>query len=149
MTEVNPRVVDSAALRAQNLCAALNLGGPAHLLEVVVETTIKGLQRLQHEIEQAGPDATFAPADGGRLGSLLAEAVNIPDQLPEGWLEDAAVELNANAAPSDAGLRYKLEQKPVSELRRLAGGMPYRSESKKRELIDWLVKYRPHSIDDL
>ena len=37
----------------------------------------------------------------------------------------------------------------ASELRRLAGGMPHRLESNNRELIDWLVKQRLHSIDNL
>ena len=87
MTEVNQRAVNSAALHAQNLCAALNIGGPAYLLEVVVETAIKGLLRLQHEIEQTGPGARFAPPDTGELGGLLAkeQVKAIPDHLPADW----------------------------------------------------------------
>jgi hypothetical protein len=147
MNEVNQKVVNSALLRGQNLCAALNTGGPAHLLLEIVETTIKGLQRLQHEIEQAGPGATFAPADPGPMGSLLAEQIMATPEEKQRWLDE--VPLSWRKESDAIFLRPKLEQMPTAELRQLADGMPRRTEASQRELINWLVKHRPHLIDDL
>jgi hypothetical protein len=36
-----------------------------------------------------------------------------------------------------------------ANLRQLVDGMPRRTEASQRELINWLVKHRPHPIDDL
>lgn len=34
----------------------------------------------------------------------------------------------------------------VNQLRRLAVGMPHRSQARKSELIDWLRQYRPDAL---
>jgi hypothetical protein len=87
MTEVNPQAVKGALLHVQSLAAMLNMGGPAELLLEVLPGVQRGLARLQHEIEQAGPGARFTPPDTGELGGLLAkeQAKAIPDHLPADW----------------------------------------------------------------
>jgi hypothetical protein len=90
MTEIDRQILKSATLRAQNLCATLNMGGSTAALQFIIQGTTEMLQRLEFAIEQAGPSATFTPADTGRLGTFRARVIAaqnpIPDDLPE-WMD--------------------------------------------------------------
>lgn len=48
---------------------------------------------------------------------------------------------------SDVTLHDWLVKQPVDDVRALADGMPYRHESTKAEIIDWLLTYQPRAVE--
>lgn len=53
------------------------------------------------------------------------------------------------AEQSAAAMELALRRLPKSVLFKAAVGMPYRAQSKKAEIIEWLVKYYPEIARDV